>query len=194
MTLRPASFLRKPISRSLVAACLSATLPGAVVAQNGAVELVTRQVLQESQGDRSFYHQSRNWFVKCDYRVKSDSRRCELTTLMVPPEKGQGLAVALTVVTGGEDTPPVAIVRTPLNLLLSSGVVMKVDQRPVGRLAYRSCNERGCIVPFSLKGPVLESLVKGTTAEFDFQDLSEGTHTVTFSLLGIAKAFRAAGI
>lgn len=194
MTLRPASFLRKPISRSLIAACLSATLPGAAVAQNGAVELVTRQVLQESQGDRSFYHQSRNWFVKCDYRVNSDSRRCELTTLMVPPEKGQGLAVALTVVTGGEDTPPVAIVRTPFNLLLSSGVVMKVDQRPVGRLAYRSCNERGCIVPFSLKGPVLESLVKGTTAEFDFQDLSEDTHTVTFSLLGIAKAFRAAGI
>lgn len=193
MALRPASLLRNSISRSLIAACLSAAHPGASLAQNGAMELVTRQVLQENRGDSSFYHQSKDWFVKCDYQVKSDSRRCELTTLMVPPEKGQGLAVALTLVTGGKDTPPVAIVRTPLNLLLSSGVVMKVDQRPVGKLTYRSCNERGCTVPFSLKGSVLDSLVKGTKVEFDLQDLSENTQTVAFSLLGIAKALRAAG-
>lgn len=189
MALRPASSLRNPIGRSLVAACLSAAHPGATLAQNGAVELVTRQVLQENRGDRSFYHQSRNWFVKCDYQVKSDSRRCELTTLMMPPEKGQGLAVTLSIVMGGKDTPPVAIVRTPLNLLLSSGVVMKVDQRLVVKLAYRSCNERGCTVPFSLKGSVLDSLVKGTKVEFDLQDLSENTQTMSFSLLGIAKAF-----
>ena len=193
MALQPGSLRRNSISRSLIAACLSAAHPGASLAQDGAVELVTRQVLQENRGDSSFYHQSKDWFVKCDYQVKSDSRRCELTTLMVPPKKGQGLAVALTIVTGGKDTPPVVIVRTPLNLLLSSGVVMKVDQRPVGKLAYRSCNERGCIVPFSLKGTVLDSLVKGAEVEFDLQDLSENTQTVTFSLLGIAKAFRAAG-
>ena len=189
MALRPASLLRNSISRSLIAACLSAAHPGASLAQDGAVELVTRQVLQENRGDSSFYHQSKDWFVKCDYQVKSDNRRCQLTTLMVSPEIGQGLAVTLSILTGGRDTPPVAIVRTPLNLILSSGVVMKVDQRPVGTLTYRSCNERGCVVPFSLKGSVHDSLVKGTKVEFDLQDLSENTQTATFSLLGIAKAF-----
>lgn len=126
--------------------------------------------------------------MKCDYQAEADNSQCELATSMVPQEKGQGPAFGLTIVMSGKDTPPVAIVRTPLNLLLSSGVAMKVDQRPVGKLAYRSCSEKGCIVPFSLQGSVLTSLVKGTNVDFEFSDLSEHTQTARFSLLGIAKA------
>ncbi len=189
MTVRPPSFLQKTISKPLIAVCLTVAFPQISVAQNAATTLLTQQVLSANQGDRVFYHQSKDWFVKCDYQAKSSIRQCELATLMVPPEEGLGLALGLTIVMSGKDTPPVAIVRTPLNLLLSSGVAMKVDQRPIGKLAYRSCNERGCIVPFSLADSVRTNFMKGANVDFDFYELSGNMQTAKFSLLGIAKAF-----
>ena len=189
MTVRPHSFFQNTIRKPFIAVCLTVAFPQIAVAQNASMALVIQQGLQENQGDRVFYHQSRDWFVKCDYQAKSDLRQCDLATLMVPPEDARGLTFGLTIIISSKDIPPVAIVRTPLNLLLSSGVAMKVDQRPVGRLAYRSCDERGCIVPFSLQGSVLNSLLKGANVDFDFHDLSENTQTARFSLLGIAKAF-----
>jgi invasion protein IalB len=183
------SLFAKAVGKSFIAICLISALPQISLAQNAPKSLVTQQMLQDNSGDSVFYHQSKEWFVKCDYQAKPDIRRCELEALMVPSEEGPGLSFGLTIVMGGKDTPPVAIVRTPLNLLLSSGVAMKVDQRSIGKLAFRSCDERGCIVPFSLKGPVLNSLLKGAAVQFDFYDLSEKTQTARFSLLGIANAF-----
>jgi invasion protein IalB len=188
MTAPLKSSFRNVVSKSFTALCMTLAWPQISAAQNASMTLVTQQVLPAGQGDRVFYHQSRDWFVKCDYQAEADISQCELATLMVPQEKGQGLAFGLTIVMSCRDTPPVAIVRTPLNLLLSSGVAMKVDQRPVGKLAYRSCNQGGCIVPFSLQGSVLAALMKGANVEFEFSDLSESTQTARFSLLGIAKA------
>jgi invasion protein IalB len=188
--LRP--LIEKSVGKPFIAICLISASPQISLAQNAPNTPVIQQMLPAHSGDRVFYHQSRDWFVKCDYQAKSNTRQCELETLMAPSEKGPGLSFGLNIITGGKNTAPVAIVRTPLNLLLSSGVAMKVDHSPIGKLAFRSCNERGCIVPFSLKGSVLTSLIKGAAVQFEFRDLSDKSHTAKFSLLGIANALKVA--
>lgn len=91
-----------------------------------------------------------------------------------------------------QSTPPLVIVRTPLDFHLSKGVEMRVDKIFVGRLTYRSCHKVGCVVPFSMVGSVNQRMLAGFNATFEFQDLQGEKPTASVSLLGISSALKTA--
>lgn len=83
---------------------------------------------------------------------------------------------------------PVFVIQTPLDLLLPSGIILKVDTRRPDKLAYRSCHANGCIIPFQLTGNIKSSLQRGSQLELSLKTLNAKTKQTSISLLGFTKA------
>lgn len=159
-------------------------------AQQSDVTLLTRLVVQLNKNDRVFYHQTKDWFVKCDYKEVQDSRRCELSTPVIEDDEAEKVPFSISLIMTGKSDPPLAVIRTPLDFHLSKGVEMRVDKSLVGKLSYRSCHQTGCVVPFSMIGSINRRMLAGSNAAFEFQDLLGKKETAQFSLLGITNALR----
>ena len=99
---------------------------------------------------------------------------------------------SVQVVLTGKKTPPLAIVRTPLDLHLSKGVELRVDKSLVGNLTYRSGHSNGLVVPFSIGGQIRRRFIQGSRATLVFYDLKGKEQRMDLSLLGIANALRMA--
>jgi len=177
-------------TRLLAALLLFSALLQTSVAQTVDATLLTQSARLENQGDRVLYHRSKDWFLKCDYQAKLDIRRCELTTLLLSKPEETKHPYSLRIIIGNMAAPPIAVIRTPLNLHLTKGVLMRVDSHSIGTLSYRSCDDSGCIVPFSMTGSVLKGMIKGLNVSFEFQELSGETQIAKFSLLGISSAMK----
>ena len=184
--------LRKNAGIKLLVAAvfLYASLPQTSVSQNVDATLLTQLAPPENQGDLVLYHRSKDWFLKCDYQAKQDIRRCELTTSPLGEHEETKKPYSLIIVTTNAGGPPLVVIRTPLNLHLTKGVSMNVDQRSIGKLSYRSCDRRGCTVPFSMTGATSKRMLQGTKVSFEFHDLSGETQTASFSLIGIASVLK----
>lgn len=85
---------------------------------------------------------------------------------------------------------PVFVVQTPLDLLLSSGITLKVDRRRSVKMAYRSCHADGCIIPFQLSGKIKTSLQRGNQLKLFLKTLNAKTEQTSISLIGFTKALK----
>lgn len=161
-------------------------------AQELADRLITRTLNAEPSNDIVQYYQSKDWSVKCDYIELKSFRRCELSTIQVYDEGEGPERYQFKIVLDGKRSKPLAIIQTPLDLLLSKGVDFKIDNSLIGKLTYRSCHQTGCVVPFSVAGSVDQRIRNGLKTNFTFYDLGGEKQTVEFSLIGITKALRVA--
>lgn len=142
--------------------------------------------------DRLFYHKVRDWFVNCTYTHSSETGRCELESSLSSLDEKLAKMFRIQIVISDRKAPPLAILRTPLDLHLSKGVDMRVGKSLVGKLTYRSCHTSGCIVPFSMIGQINRRLIRGTRATFEFHQLRGKQIRLELSLLGISAALKAA--
>lgn len=179
--------------RSCVFAFLICLLEGSIThAQELANQLITTTINHEPTTDVVLYHQSKDWFVKCDYVELKDFRRCEISTIQVRNDKQARRRFHFKIVLDGEKNKPLAIIQTPLEFLLSKGVDFKIDNSAIGKLTYRSCHQTGCVVPFSMAGSVDTRIRNGLKTHFTFYTLDGDKQTAEFSLLGITNALRVA--
>ena len=181
--------LVKSLPAALVA--LSLTAPAAM-GQNVPSQLLTDLATQDSQGEQLVYEQSRDWFIKCASSDSGKKRRCELESPLSNDDTALAKAFSAQIILTGAKTPPLVIVRTPLDLHLSKGVELRVGKSLVGKLTYRSCHGSGCVVPFSMVGQVNRRFLRGSKASFTFFDLKGKAQRLELSLLGISKALRTA--
>ena len=171
---------------------LFAAAPQVGIAQQANAPLLTQLAQQTNAGDHVFFNRSKNWSVKCDYQAKLDQRKCELSTPLQTAKDQSNLSFSMIIVMANADTPPVAIIRTPLDLHLAKGVDMLIDDKLVGKLTFRSCHQNGCVVPFSMQGTINTRMRAGLDATLEFYDLAGTKHVAKFSLLGITQALRTA--
>ena len=81
---------------------------------------------------------------------------------------------------------------TPLDLLLAEGVEMRIDDGNALKLAYRSCHQQGCMVPFRLSAALENSFRSGTTLHLRLYEIDGSTVEVDLSLIGFVAANRVA--
>lgn len=113
---------------------------------------------------------------------------------------------------GDSRTATVAIIRTPMNLLLPGGLTLQVDGGRIQRLAIRSCHvdlqtdnqprdnggdhfgqkiEAVCLAPFRLTDALRRALQRGNQLKLGATSLSGDKIAQTISLIGFTTALAA---
>ncbi len=92
----------------------------------------------------------------------------------------------------GVSIEAIAIIRVPLNVVLSNQLRLRVDQGEVTASQYLTCNPQGCIVQAPLRPEQLESFRRGARAELGYtliQGDKVGDVSVTLSLSGFTRGY-----
>lgn len=158
------------------------------IAQDNTPRLLTDMVIENSLGDQVNYATYKDWFVECQSLKKTNTSRCELTTQITPEPDQASIGLSLKLIFENSNKPGIAIIQTPLELLLSKGIELEIDRRKLGKLTYRSCHQTGCLAPFSISGNTRRSMLNGIAAKLTVFDLQGQAKTGRFSLLGISNA------
>ena len=177
------------LAGAAVALVLTGTSGAAQQVSDG---MLASMVQQANKGDLLRYSQARDWFIRCTTGGVSKKSRCELESTFSNTDKNLAKRFSIQIILTGKKTPPLAVIRSPLDLHLSKGVELRVGKSLVGKLTYRSCHSSGCVVPFSLVGQVNRRFVRGTKATLVFFDLKGGEQRMDLSLLGISNALKSA--
>lgn len=86
---------------------------------------------------------------------------------------------------GGE---PFVVLQLPLGVLLGPGVTITVDDSEPRVMAYRLCNQNGCMVTFPLEGEAKSAFMKGETARVEMTTGDGKSLEVDVSLMGFSAA------
>lgn len=161
-------------------------------AQGPGSHLLTQAVKVGSQGDVLEYAIFKDWSVECRTSGTSDESRCEMNTpvLIETIDKKISSAVSIKLIFEKANKPAIAVIQTPLELLLSKGIELEIDSRKLGKLTYRSCHATGCLAPFSVSGGIRRAMLNGLSAKLALYNLEGDAKKYQFSLLGISNAVR----
>ena len=129
-----------------------------------------------------------DWQVTCD-QTAGDQQTCSMAvSATVQAPDGNAVTVRVSRLPVRNRRDPLFAVETPLDLLLSKGIEMRVDGGPVMRLAFRSCHRDGCLAPFSLSNKIARQFRGGHSLGIRLFDLEGRAVDVPLSLLGFSAA------
>lgn len=169
--------------------------------------------------------QDQFWQVECSNDPQEDSppqeewvvkatQKCRMTNKMQASDaeiRKDPFTISMERVRlqGDSRTATVAIIRTPMNLLLPGGLTLQVDGGRTQRLAIRSCHvdlqtdnqprdfggdhvgqkiEAVCLAPFRLTNTLRRALQRGNQLKLGATSLSGDKIAQTISLIGFTKA------
>ena len=92
-----------------------------------------------------------------------------------------------------QGVPVIAVtdIITPLGVVLTSGVVMKIDSSDEQRAPFQICTEQGCLVREPLTDEAITRFKKGNNAKLTIVAAQQGPIDVSLSLSGFTKAYNA---
>lgn len=172
--------------------CILVLFTTASFAQGHGSHLLTQAVKVGSQGDVLEYASFKDWKVECRTSGTNVKSRCEMNTpvLIETDEKKILSAVSIKLIFEDPNKPAIAVIQTPLELLLSKGIELEIDGRKLGKLTYRSCHATGCLAPFSVSGGIRRAMLNGLSAKLTLFNLEGKAKKHQFSLLGISNAIQ----
>lgn len=172
--------------------------------------------------------QDQFWQVECSNDPQEDSppqegwvvkanQKCRMTNNVQASDVAIGkdpftITMERVRLQGESRTATVAIIRTPMNLLLPGGLTLQVDGGRAQRLAIRSCHvdlqtdnqprdysgdhvgqkiEAVCLAPFRLTNTLRRALQRGNQLKLGATSLSGDKIAQTVSLIGFTKALAA---
>jgi invasion protein IalB len=123
-----------------------------------------------------------DWLLSCP--AGEDAARCSFQPAR--PRVEGAAPVALVIASReGSASDLVLVLRSPLNALLPSGIAVTVDGRAVGRLAFQTCDQSGCIAPIRLEGQLADAIRRGSEMSATVT-MRDGTPSTTrISLIGV---------
>lgn len=80
---------------------------------------------------------------------------------------------------------------TPLGVVLTEGLVMKIDQGREEAAAFQICTEQGCLVREPVADELINRLKRGSVAKLTVFAANQGEVTSNISLKGFTKAYDA---
>ena len=179
--------------RASRACAVAAGLLLAVTAMPASADTIMLTAQPRPEASQTSIEQIEDWQVTCN-RV-DDSQTCGMTaTGAAQTPDGRTIRVGLSQLRITREGKALFAVETPLDLLLSKGIEMRVDGGPLMRLAYRSCHADGCLAPFSMNSGLALQFRKGNQLELRIFDLQGKPVDVRFSLLGFTAAGKLTGI
>jgi len=115
--------------------------------------------------------------------AKADSAACRLQQAQAV-NGGKDVVFLFNIARQGKQR--VAIISTPLNVYLPSGLELKIDGGQVQRVIFETCNISGCHAGFALSGSLLGALRKGNVLTVALKDTKATTIPLKVSLNGIS--------
>ena len=135
-----------------------------------------------------------DWQVTCDQVSDSKSTCSMAVSGTAKTANGRTVGIRVSQLPVKNKSNALFAVETPLDLLLSKGIEMRIDGGPLMRLAFRSCHSDGCLAPFSLSSKIARQFQSGQALSIRVFDLNGEPVEVRLSLLGFTAAGRRAGI
>ena len=135
-----------------------------------------------------------DWQVICDQAQGGKSTCSMAITGTAKANGGRTVAIRLSQLPVTDRSDALFAVETPLDLLLSKGIEMRVDSGPLMRLAFRSCHTDGCLAPFSLSSKIERQFRNGQALSIRVFDLNGKPLEARLSLQGFTAAEKRVGI
>jgi invasion protein IalB len=126
-----------------------------------------------------------DWVVACS--VVNDKKRCEFSQALGNKQTGKRI-LSIEFQPAGANIH--GIILAPFGLRLADGVVLKVDDKPIlGKLAFTTCVEAGCIVPVEVDAKTASVIASGNQMTFNAVNGGSGQAvTLNISLKGFTAA------
>lgn len=134
------------------------------------------------------------WQVICNQEPDRKSSCSMSISGMASAPSGRTVGIRLSQLPVKNKSNALFAIETPLDLLLSKGIEMRVDEGPLMRLAFRSCHKDGCLAPFSMNAEISSRFRKGQALDIRLFELDGKPVEVRLSLHGFTAAGNRAGI
>ncbi len=135
-----------------------------------------------------------DWQVTCE-KAENEDPACEMAAVASTNlQNGQTIGLRLTQLRATHGGKALFAVETPLDLLLSKGIEIRIDNGPLMRLAFRSCHRDGCLAPFEMNRKLAQKFRKGSEINMRVFDLKGDPMDVRLSLHGFTAAAEMTGI
>ncbi len=89
----------------------------------------------------------------------------------------------------GQKVIAVTDIITPLGVVLTSGLSMKIDSKQEQRAPFQICTEQGCLVREPLTAEAVNEFKRGANARLTVVAANQGPVEATISLTGFTKAY-----
>lgn len=123
-----------------------------------------------------------------DDAVKSPSRTCRLQQAQAV-NSGKDVVFLFNIARQG--TQRVAIISTPLNVYLPSGLELSIDGAQPRNVVFETCNILGCHAGFTLNTQMINALRRGKNLEVSMKDTKATAIPLSVSLNGISAGLAA---
>jgi invasion protein IalB len=131
-----------------------------------------------------------NWQVRC-YQVGSPPKdQCALVQSVIMTEPATTL-VAILIKTNEAKGGLLLRVITPSNVILPSGLGLKIDNEDIGRAGFTRCVSMGCVAEVEVDNDLLKKMKAGKTATFFISVVRDSLIEIPFNLAGISTGLAA---
>lgn len=140
-----------------------------------------------------------DWYLRCvDVKDTGDRtvQQCEVAQV-AQVQQGEGtidvltLAIAKVAPEAGKNAATDDFLLTalvPLNVVLPIGLVLAADDKDLGTIPYRNCNEVGCWAQKKLDQKTVAALQKGAAGQARLRLMNGKNINLKFSLKGLSRA------
>ena len=142
-----------------------------------------------SPANRSNRPTDGGWSLVCGSFAVKAANPCRVFFGTYLRKTGQ-LLLGVTVHMAGEKPLPHMVIRTPFGTDLTAGVTYQIDKAPAMKLAYRTCNPKGCFATVPVSKPQLERLRRGARMVVTLHNLKGQPIRILLPLTGFAPAYR----
>jgi invasion protein IalB len=130
-----------------------------------------------------------DWVLLCS--ENAEQNRCQMQQTLSVQQGEQSQRVLQAIVTRQGDQRLLEII-VPLGIDLRPGLLIQVDENPVGAMPYLTCNAAGCITLINLDDAVWQQLRVGQKAKMGIRGVGQAENTVLeLSLKGFTAASNA---
>ena len=144
------------------------------------------------------------WTVRCDKPKDADAKkdaveakddnapkrgRCEIFQRLVVKETGQRFA-EFAIGFPKDKATARGIIVAPLGILLSAGMMFKIDDGQAYKFEARYCDAGGCYAYVDLTDAILDAMSKGTKMTLSFQALNQKVMNIEMSLKDFGPALQ----
>lgn len=155
--------------------------PAAAAAPAAAAPADNQQTLQMTTS---------GWQTRCGAKDRKAPLECVVEASAVLNNNGQRLT-DFSVRIPDAKAAPVMMVRVPLEVQLTAGVNLKVDEGKVFSYPLQTCNNNGCFLGNPLDQDLLAAMIKGKNIVVSFKDTVQNDIRLTLPLDGFGDAFNA---
>jgi invasion protein IalB len=129
-----------------------------------------------------------DWQIRCDTPPGARTEQCALMQSVTAEDRANETLTVVVLKTADQKNRLMRVV-VPLDVLLPSGLGLKIDQTDVGRAGFVRCLQNGCWAEVIMDDNLLKQLRSGQTATFIYFKTPEEGTGFPVSLKGFGEGF-----